>query len=168
MAIREIVLYPDPRLRQQCAPITEITPQILTLLDDMAETMYQAPGIGLAAPQVGALIRAIVVDVGNDDENSRERHLYKLLNPEIIERAGKVDYEEGCLSIPEVRESVRRSSEIVVEALNEKGEKIKIEATGLLAICLQHEIDHINGILFIDHLSKLKRELLRKKLGKIR
>lgn len=165
MAELPIVIYPDPRLKERCAPVTEITPAIAQLLDDMVETMYKAPGIGLAAPQVGQLIRAIVVDVGDDEESGRKGQLYKLVNPKIIKREGTTEYEEGCLSIPDVREWVKRSAKVTVTALDEQGKDVTIDADGLLAICLQHEIDHIDGVLFIDRLSSLKRELIRKQLA---
>ncbi len=173
MALLPIVIYPDERLKQRCAPVSEITNEIRQLLDDMAETMYDAPGIGLAAPQVGALVRAIVVDVGNDEETEdgsapKNRNLYKLINPEIIARSGTTEYEEGCLSIPDIREWVKRSAAVTVEALDESGTKVRLEADGLLAICLQHEIDHIDGVLFIDRISPLKRRLLNKPLLALR
>jgi len=171
MAIRPIVIYPDERLKVRCSPIPNVTEEIQQLLEDMAETMYDAPGIGLAAPQIGELLRVVVIDVGNDsevegdpEEQKKGRNLLKLVNPEIIARSGKTEYEEGCLSIPDVREWVKRSAEVTVQALDENGKKIRIEADGLLAICLQHEIDHIDGILFIDHLSTLKRQLLNRQL----
>lgn len=188
MAIRDIVLYPSPGLREKCAPVEEITDEIRALLDDMAETMYHAPGIGLAAPQVGVQQRVIVIDVGGregepleDDEESGGEEavevaapptgespatLLKLINPEITHAEGSVSSEEGCLSIPGIRESIKRAERVVVEALDEVGEKRVIDAQGLLAICLQHEIDHLNGVLFIDHLSRIKRQLLKSKLKK--
>ena len=166
MAIRDIVLYPDARLREVCDPVTEVTHEVLELLDDMAETMYQAPGIGLAAPQVGSRHRALVVDVG-DPENGETGRLYKLINPEIVSHEGSCDSEEGCLSIPGLRETITRAETVVVTALSPEGEELKIEADGILAICLQHEIDHLDGVLFIDHLSRLKRELVKSKLRKM-
>ncbi len=160
MSILEIIEYPDPRLRQKCEPAKKVDDRIRDLLNDMAETMYDAPGVGLAAAQVGIKERLIVVDVGEDEESGRVPKLYKLVNPEIIESSGKIEYEEGCLSIPGPKEVVKRPGEVIVEALDENGKKITIEAEGLLAVCLQHEIDHLNGVLFIDHLSRLKRERL--------
>lgn len=166
-AILKIVLYPDERLRKPCEPVTEITPEIRRALDDMAKTMYEAPGIGLAASQVGRNDRIIVIDLGEDEEENTSAKLYKLINPEIIERAGKIDWEEGCLSLPDIRETVRRSAEVFVKALDENGNPVEIEAKGLLAVCLQHEIDHLDGVLFIDHLSRIKRELLKPKLKQL-
>lgn len=167
MALLEIVTYPDPRLRQSCLEVTEITPEIQQLLSDMAETMYEAPGIGLAAPQVGSPYRVIVVDVGEDEELGRAAHLYKIINPEIVTRNGSTDSEEGCLSIPSIRESITRSETVKVKGLDENGKVLELQADGILAICLQHEIDHLNGVLFIDHLSRLKRQLVKARLNKM-
>lgn len=167
MAVLEIVKYPDPRLRQRCEPVPEVNDRIRTLLNDMAETMYAAPGIGLAAPQVGDLERVIVVDIGDDEEAGTRARLYKLVNPEIIHREGTVEWEEGCLSIPSIKDRVKRSSRVVVRALDENAAPCELDATGLLAVCLQHEIDHIDGILFIDRLSRLRRELMRSKLARL-
>lgn len=167
MAKLPIVLYPNPVLKRVADPIPEVTSEIRQLLSDMAETMYEAPGIGLAAPQIGQSLRAIVVDIGDDEETGEKGQLFKLINPEIVHAQGTIDYEEGCLSIPDVRETVRRKSEIIVRAKDENNTEVEIEADGLLAICLQHEIDHLNGILFIDRLSSIRRELVRKKLQKL-
>jgi len=167
MAILDIVTYPDPRLRERAREVESVTDEIRKLLDDMAETMYEAPGIGLAANQVGVLHRAIVVDVGEDPELGIESKLYKILNPSIVKQLGSSENEEGCLSIPDVREYVTRSEQVTVIGLDENGKEITLEADGLLAICLQHEIDHLNGVLFIDHLSRLKRSLLKNKLDKL-
>lgn len=164
MALLEIVIYPDPILKQVAKPVEEVDSRIRKLLQDMAETMYNAPGIGLAAPQVGHSIRAIVVDLGEDDEGQKRSDLIKLVNPEIVSASGTIDYEEGCLSIPDVRETVRRSAHITVTGLDHEGREVEIQAEGLLAICLQHEIDHLNGVLFIDRLSPIRRELVKKKL----
>lgn len=167
MAVLSIVKYPDPRLRQKAETVKDITPRIQALLDDMVETMYAANGIGLAANQVGSRENLLVIDLGEDEESKRQSMLYKLINPEIVSRQGSLNYEEGCLSIPGIREMVSRSEQISVKALNELGENVEIEASGLLAVCLQHEIDHLNGILFIDHLSSVKREMLKSKLAKL-
>ena len=163
MAIREIVLYPDPVLRENCEPVDKITNEIKTLVEDMVDTMYNAPGIGLAAPQVGIKKRIIVVDVGNEEKPG----LYKIINPEIIASDGKVSGDEGCLSIPDVLDSVSRFETVTVEGLDPEGKKISIEADGMLSICLQHEIDHLNGVLFIDHLSMVKKEFVKGKLKKL-
>ena len=163
MAELSIVQYPDSRLREECEPIQEITDEVRALLDDMAETMYAAPGIGLAGPQIGDCRRLVVIDVGEPNKK-----LYKLINPEIVNETGTVNSEEGCLSIPDVRETIKRAEQVVVQALDENGDNIEIEADGLLALCLQHEIDHLDGVLFIDHLSKLKKQLVRSKLNKLK
>lgn len=166
MAVLDIVLHPDPILREQCVEVKEITPVIRQLLDAMAATMYDAPGVGLAAPQVGSLHRLIVADVGDDDETGKKAQLYKLVNPVITLKEGQLDSEEGCLSLPDIRETVKRYSRVVVEALDENGKPITVDAEGFLAVCLQHEIDHLNGVLFIDYLSKLKKTLVLAKLRK--
>jgi peptide deformylase len=166
MAILEIVQYPDPRLREKCQPVTQITPHIRNVLDDMAETMYAAPGVGLAAAQVGVKERLIVVDVGDDEDSGRTSKLYKIVNPEIIERKGRIEYEEGCLSIPGPKEMVKRAAEVVLVGLDENGKDMEVRADGLLAVCFQHEIDHLDGILFIDHLSRVKRERIKSRLAK--
>lgn len=167
MAILKIVKYPSPVLRESCKPITSFDNNLNKLLDSMAETMYNAPGVGLAAPQVGKTIRAIVVDVGKDDQVGEPAKLHKLVNPKIIAQSGKMDSEEGCLSIPGLTGVIQRATEVVINAQDESGKNLELSAGGLLAICLQHEIDHLNGILFIDHMSKLKRELVKKKLKRL-
>jgi peptide deformylase len=164
MALLEIRTYPDPVLREKCTPVDDVTDEIRSLLSDMAETMYDAPGIGLAAPQIGITKRLLVVDVGEEEE----RKLYKVINPEIVATSGEVEYEEGCLSLPGICEKVTRPAEATIKALNENGEEITIEATGLLAICLQHEIDHLDGVLIFDHISRLKRGLVLSKLKKLK
>lgn len=166
MAILPIVKYPDQILKTRASEVGEINSEIRSLLTNMAETMYEAPGIGLAGPQIGTLMRLCVVDVGDDEETGRVGRLYKLVNPEIVSKEGRIKYEEGCLSIPGIHEYVERASNIVVKALNEESKSITIEAEGLLAICLQHEIDHLDGILFTDRLTGLKRRMTLKKLQK--
>jgi peptide deformylase len=168
MSLRDIIIYPDRRLREKCAAVAKVDARIRQLLADMAETMYTAPGIGLAASQVGVLDRVIVVDVGADEESGRQARLYKLVNPAIIEREGEIEMEEGCLSIPDIRDVVRRSASVVVDAFDENGDAVQVEAEGLLSVCLQHEIDHLDGVLFIDRLSNIKREILRSKLKKLK
>lgn len=168
MPILPIVLYPDPVLKEKAKQVEEITPEIKELLSNMAETMYDAPGIGLAAPQVGVSLRACVVDVGENKESGRVPRLYKLINPEIIKKEGKIKYEEGCLSIPGVHEVVQRFSNISVKALDDNGEEFILEADDLLSICIQHEIDHLDGILFTDRLSGLKKRLVQSKLNKLK
>lgn len=162
MALREIVLYPDEILREVAEPVIDITSETLSLIDDMVETMYDAPGIGLAAPQVGVSQRIIVLDV-----NPEKGSLLKLINPELHFGQERVPSEEACLSIPGIHETIPRFSTVTLRALTPEGTDIELEADGMLAICLQHEVDHLDGILFIDHLSKLKRSLLQSKLKKI-
>ena len=159
MAILEIKEYGEPVLREKSLPVKEITPEILNLIRDMAETMYTAPGVGLAAPQVGVSKRIIIIDGG-------EERLIILINPRIVKSEGEVIEEEGCLSIPGLYSEVKRSSKVTVKAFNESGEPIKITKEGLLARALQHEIDHLEGILFVDRIGKLKRQLLLNKLKK--
>jgi len=158
MAQLPILEYPDPRLRIRAEPVTEFDAQLAELVADMFETMYLAPGIGLAATQVNVHRRVLVVDV------SEERNApICLVNPEIVRAEGSVSYEEGCLSVPDVFEAVERAERITVRAHNERGEPLEIDAEGLLAICIQHEMDHLEGKLFVDYLSALKRNRLKKK-----
>lgn len=166
MAILKILQFPDKRLATKCATVEHVDDKIRKLLDDMADTMYEAPGIGLAASQVGELVRAIVVDLGPDDDSGRRSRLYKIINPVIKEHDGTMDSEEGCLSIPGIRETIDRFATVVVEGIDENEKPVRIEADGLFAACLQHEIDHINGVLFIDRLSRLKRSAVVAKLKK--
>lgn len=161
MALLKILEYPDPRLHRTASPIVRVNTEILRLADNMAETMYDAPGIGLAAPQVDAHQRLILVDVS---ENRNE--LLALVNPEIIEVHGVEEMKEGCLSVPGVYELVKRAERIKVRAHDLKGKLLELEADGLLAVCLQHEIDHLEGRVFVEHLSRLKQNLIRKKLQK--
>jgi len=157
----DIVLFPNSGLREVCKPVAEMTDRIDQLIDDMFYTMYDAPGIGLAAPQIAVQERIIVVDVS---ENGDEP--LALINPEIIHSAGEIVWEEGCLSLPGVYADIVRPSEILVRGMNRDGKMIEMEARDLLAICIQHEIDHINGKMFIDHLSNLKKNRLIKKFKK--
>lgn len=166
MAKLEILSVPNPVLREVAKPVERVDDRIRRILSDMAETMYDAPGVGLAAPQVGILERLIVVDIGDRDEGIPGR-LYKLINPEIVESSGSLEFEEGCLSIPGIREKVTRPEKVKVRALDEKGEMTEIEADGILSVCLQHEIDHLNGVLFIDRLSRVRRELIKAKLNRL-
>ena len=178
MPERKILTYPDPALRKKCTPVEEIDDDLLQLMDDMADTMYEAPGIGLAAPQVGVTRRVIVVDIKprqRAKESTEEKEillppdsseLIELINPEIVSSDGEVIGEEGCLSIPGFVSDVKRKFEVVVEGYNRDGEAIRIECEDLLARVFQHEIDHLDGILFIDRLGRLKRELLKKKIDK--
>ncbi|MEK8089483.1 peptide deformylase [Thermithiobacillus plumbiphilus] len=161
MALLNILEFPDTRLTRPSSPIIRVDKSILRLADDMAETMYNAPGIGLAAPQVAANQQLIVVDVS---ENRSE--LLSLVNPEIIETHGMEIMKEGCLSVPGVYEEVQRAERIKVRAQDLQGKPVEIEADGLLAVCLQHEIDHLHGRIFVEYLSRLKQNMIRKKLGK--
>jgi len=158
--IRRILTYPDPELKKKSAPVTIINDRIRELVNDMAETMYDAPGVGLAAPQIGVHQRVIVIDVSPKDEPPE---LIVAINPEIIHAEGESYEEEGCLSVPRYGANVRRHARVVVKAVNLEGEEVTFRAEGLLAIAFQHEIDHLNGILFVDHLSPLKKEIFRKK-----
>ena len=164
MAILDLAILPDPILKTVSEPVEEVTPEICALLDDMAETMYDAPGIGLAAVQVARPLRLVVADVSRDEE---VRDPTFFINPEIIwSSEDKVENEEGCLSIPDVFDMVTRPSEVTVRYMDREGKFHEMLCEGLLATCLQHEIDHLNGVLFIDHLSRLKRERVVKKFTK--
>jgi peptide deformylase len=162
MALREVLTYPNPLLREKARPVIEFDDELNALARDMAETMYAEPGVGLAATQVGVHQRVITIDVREKEGQSGE--LLKLANPEIVEREGEVVGEEGCLSVPGVREDVKRSDKIKVRAQNLDGREVVIDADGMLAIVFQHEIDHLDGILFIDRLSPLKRSSIKKRL----
>ena len=162
MTIRPIIEAPDPRLRTVSAPVTAVTDETRALIADMFETMYDAPGIGLAAIQVGVPERIIVMDLAGEDEPRAPR---VFINPVIRDPAeGRVPYEEGCLSVPGYYESVDRPESCVVDYLDEHGAAQTVHATGLLAVCIQHEMDHLEGVLFTDHLSRLKRERILKRL----
>ena len=164
MAIREIIKLPDKRLRLKSEPVKQIDAGIRKLVDDMFETMYKAPGIGLAAVQVGVAKRVITVDLSKKEDDHEPR---VFINPEILWHSeGHAKFEEGCLSIPDYYEEVERPAEVRVKYLDLAGKKREIDAKGLLATCLQHEIDQINGMLFIDHLSKLERDRVIKKFTK--
>lgn len=156
-----ILHYPDPRLRQKAQPVATVDKSIKKLADDMLETMYQAPGIGLAATQVNVPKRVLVIDISEDKSSP-----LVLINPEIVAQQGKAEREEGCLSVPEIFEPVTRAAEITVRYLDREGREQELEAQELLATCIQHEIDHLEGKLFIDYLSNLKRQRIRKKAGK--
>jgi peptide deformylase len=161
--IREILEYPDARLREVAKPVAEVTPEIQALVDDMAETMYDAPGCGLAANQIGVDHRIFVVDCAGEDEPSQ---LLVFINPEIIEKDGVHTWEEGCLSFPGVTEEIKRAERVKVRALDRSGKSFELEADGLLAVAIQHETDHLNGVLMIDKLSALKKRMMGRKLAK--
>lgn len=161
MAIRTILHYPDPRLRRKAEPVAEVSDEIRRLIDDMAETMYAAPGIGLAAVQIGIPQRVIVIDL-----SEARNELKVFINPEILSKEGEQTFEEGCLSVPGIFEEVTRAARVRVRALDREGRPFELEAEGLLATCLQHEIDHLDGKVFVDYLSRLKQSRIRKKLEK--
>ncbi len=161
MAKREILHFPDPRLRNLARPVEEVDEEIRQLVDDMFETMYDAPGIGLAAIQINVAKRVIVVDVSEDKSEP-----LCFINPEILQKEGEESMDEGCLSVPEIYETVTRAEKIRVRALDREGNSFEMDADGLLAVCIQHEIDHLDGKLFVDYLSNLKRQRIRKKLEK--
>jgi len=161
MSLLPILEYPDSRLRIIAKPVANVDAEIRTLIDDMFETMYAAPGIGLAATQVDAHIRLLVIDISDDKSEP-----LCLINPEILSADGTISGDEGCLSVPEVYESVERAAQVRVAALDRNGSKFELDAEGLLAVCIQHEMDHLDGKLFVDYLSQLKRQRLKKKLTK--
>lgn len=163
MALLPILEFPDPRLRTRAEPVVEVDAALRRLIDDMFETMYAAPGIGLAATQVNVHRRLLVIDVSE----ARKEPL-ALINPEILTRDGIEETEEGCLSVPGIYDKVTRAERIRVRALNRDGKQVEFDADGLLAVCIQHEIDHLDGKLFVDYLSELKRTRIRKKLEKER
>ena len=163
MAIREILEYPDPRLREVAKPVAAVTPEIQALIDDMAETMYAAPGVGLAANQIGVDLRIFVLDCAGEDEPSDFR---VFINPEIFEKDGQVVWNEGCLSFPGVSEEIKRAEHVKVRALDRDGKSFEVEAHGLLAVAIQHETEHLDGVLMIDKLSALKKRMMGRKLAK--
>jgi len=161
MAILDILHFPDPRLRNKAKPVSVVDERVRKLVDDMFETMYQAPGIGLAAIQVNAPLRVVTIDISEE----RNQPL-TMINPEILEREGVEEMDEGCLSVPGIYEKVQRADRIRFRALDRDGNPYERDADGLLAVCIQHEIDHLDGKLFVDYLSNLKRQRIRKKLEK--
>jgi peptide deformylase len=162
MSVLQILTFPDERLRKVAKPVPEVTPEIQAIVDNMIETMYQEEGIGLAATQVDIHQRIVVIDVSETRDQIRV-----LINPEIVEKRGEDGIEEGCLSIPGTRALVPRASEVTIQALDREGAEYTLEADGLLAICIQHELDHLEGKLFVDYLSPLKRKRIKDKLEKI-
>jgi peptide deformylase len=164
MAILEILKYPEPILSKVAAPVKSFNAKTVTLVNDMLETMYAAPGVGLAAPQVGVSRRIVVLDI---DHEHPGKQVYKLINPVIARAEGEVVWEEGCLSVVDYTAEVRRAAQVEVVAFDEKENPVKIEADGLLAVALQHEIDHLDGKLFIDRISRLKRDLYTRRRKKM-
>ena len=158
MALREVLKFPDKRLNEISTPIEKITDEIRELANDMAEVMYDEPGIGLAAPQVGQTVRLIVVDTEWTTEDAEQNPLV-LVNPEIVEHSGQITWTEGCLSVPDFEADVSRASHVKLRASNLEGEDLEIDASELQAVCFQHEVDHLDGVLFIDRISRLKRNL---------
>jgi peptide deformylase len=165
MAILEIRKYPDRVLKKKTVPVTTIDRELQTLIDNMIETMYAAPGVGLAAPQVGISKRLAVVDVNT---KVSEMPLLVLINPVVLNKEGFIEFEEGCLSLPDFTSKVERAAKVVVHAVDREGKEFEIETEGLLSIALQHEIDHLNGILLIDRISPIKREFFKKRCRKTR
>jgi peptide deformylase len=165
MALRPVLQFPDKRLQQVSKPIDEVTDEIRTLAGDMLEVMYGEPGIGLAAPQLGELVRMIVVDTEWTEEDA-ERNPLVLVNPQLGAREGEITWTEGCLSVPDFQADVERAERVALEARDLEGQTVEIAAEGLQAVCFQHEIDHLDGILFIDRISRLKREMYARKRKK--
>ena len=161
MAVLDVLIYPDERLKTIATPVTEVNDEVRRIIDDMFETMYQQEGIGLAATQVDIHRRIITIDIDGTKQNQ-----VVLINPEIMNSSGETGIEEGCLSLPGLRGFVPRKEKVTVKALNRDGEEFVLEADELLAICIQHEIDHLNGIVFADYLSPLKRQRMKEKLLK--
>jgi peptide deformylase len=163
MAIRSILHYPDPRLRQKGAPVAQVTPEIQRLIEDMAETMYAAPGVGLAATQIGEPYRIFLVDIAAEDEPSK---LHVFINPEIVKTEGEHCGPEGCLSFPGVTEEIKRATKVTVRALDKDGRPFELTAEGLLAVAVQHENDHLDGVLMIDRMGMLKKRIVQRKMQK--
>jgi peptide deformylase len=165
MAIREILKYPHPLLKKRSREVDQINGELKRLIQDMTETMYQANGVGLAACQVGVFQRVIVVDVSPLDPNQT---FFVMINPEIVSEEGDVDHEEGCLSVPDCLEKVKRKEKVRVRGISPEGREVEISGEGILAFALQHEIDHLNGVLILDRISPLKRDVYRRKVKKER
>jgi len=162
MALLEILHFPDPRLRLKAKPVAQVDDQVRQMVKDMFETMYDAPGIGLAATQVNIQLEVIVIDVSENNDEP-----LCLINPKIVAQDGTEEMEEGCLSVPGFYESVTRAGSVKIQALNKDGDTFELTADGLLAVCIQHEMDHLQGKLFVDYLSPLKRQRIKKKLEKL-
>ncbi len=163
MALRTILEYPDPRLREVAKPVTQVDDEVRQMVEDMAETMYAAPGVGLAATQIGVLLRVFVIDIAAEDEPS---DLRVFINPEIVSTEGQQSWNEGCLSFPGVSEEIKRAENVMVRALDEHGKAFELQTDGLLAVAIQHENDHLDGVLMIDKLNAVKRRLMGRKLAR--
>ncbi len=163
MALLKILEFPNPKLRTKAKPVKQVDDGIRQIVADMLETMYQAPGIGLAATQVNIHLQILVIDISKEKNTP-----LCLINPIILKQDGKQQAEEGCLSVPDIYENIERAESITVQALNQQGESFSLTADGLLAVCIQHEMDHLKGKLFVDYLSSIKRERIRKKLNKLK
>ncbi len=164
MALLPIIVAPDPRLKKKAKPVAQVDDRLRKLLADMVETMHAAPGIGLAAPQVGELIRALVIDIAKEGEPSQPM---KIINPEIVWASDELlPWEEGCLSLPDQFAEVERPREVKVRYIDENGQQQELHAQGLLSVCIQHEMDHLEGVLFVDHISALRRNMILRKLVK--
>src|SRR3954454_1734035 len=161
--VRTILHYPDKRLRESGKKVEAVTAELRQLIDDMAETMYAAPGVGLAATQIGELLQLFIIDIASDDEPSQLR---VFINPEILERDGDITWQEGCLSFPGVQEDIDRAAKVRVRAQDKTGQWFELEAEGLLAVAIQHEYDHLQGVLMIDHMGPLKKRLTHRKMVK--
>jgi peptide deformylase len=165
MTIRPIILLPDPVLRLVAAPISAVDDEVRALADDMLETMYDAPGVGLAAPQVGVSRRVIVMDVTDDDDKKQP---YVMINPQLVKLSQELNiHEEGCLSMPDVRTDIERPAKVTVQFLDRAGKQQELAAEGLLATCIQHEMDHLDGKLLIDYMSRLKRDMVVRRFKKL-
>ena len=161
MALLNILHFPDPRLRSVAQPIKQVDDKVRRLIDDMLETMYEAPGVGLAATQVNVAKQLVVIDVSEDKSAPMV-----FINPEITDKQGLEEMEEGCLSVPGIYEKVKRAERVTVKALDREGEPFEMECDDLLAVCIQHELDHLQGIVFVDYLSEMKRQRIKRKLEK--
>ncbi len=169
MTILPMVYAPDPRLRSKCEEVQEITEELKQFMDDMLETMYHQQGVGLAAPQVGKLVRIFVMDCKQNEQEPVQGNPIKMVNPVIIWRSEELnEYEEGCLSLPNIQHKVTRPAEVEVEYLDENGKKQSLKASGLSATCIQHEIDHLNGITLLNHMGSVRRQMSTQKLRKIK
>lgn len=165
MAVLEILKYPEKVLKQKAAPVTSVDKELKALIDNMVETMYAAPGVGLAAPQIGVSKRIAVIDVST---KGAKMPLLVLINPELVRKEGSIEFEEGCLSLPGFTAKIERAERLLVRALDLDGKPFEVESEGLLSIALQHEMDHLDGILLIDRISPLKREFFKKRIQKTR